>query len=221
MTDFETSEQLELSVSTLNDTDAFMESIHTFMTDCYKRTPHANPNYLPDTLDGFRTIFALNPKGLCPTCLPASVFLVDYHQLGEPQLVFPVELIGHYLDDQHLYSASEWRELEGKAMVLQLTRKDGTTYKIKNWGTYETRAYANIYLEDASDVASGKYGNGSLTESNRGEFVDVQTLNSVRAHSVWQWSHMCIHRLVRFGLMGYVTAIIWIHILSSMFNYIR
>ena len=198
-----------------------MESIHSFMTDCYKRIPHTNPNYLPDTLDGFRTLFALNPTGLCPTCPPASVFLVDYHQLGEPQLVFPVELIGHYLDDQHLYSASEWRELEGKAMVLQLTRKGGTTYKIKNWGTYETRAYANIYLEDASDVASGKYGNGSLTESNRGEFVDVQTLNSVRAHSVWQWSHMCIHRLVRFGLMGYVTAIILIHILSSMFNYIR
>lgn len=219
MIDFETSEHVELSASSLNDMDAFMQSIHTFMTDCYKRTPHANPNYLQETLEGFRTLFALNPKGLCPTCAPTSVFLVDYHQLGETQLVFPVDLIGHYLDDQDLYSASEWKELQGKAMVLQLTRKDGTTYKLKNWGTYKTRKYANIYLNDASDVASGKYGNGSLTESNRGEFVDVQSLISVKIHSVWQWSLMCIHRLVRFGFMGFVMAILLYMCAVVIFNH--
>ena len=133
--DFDSSEQKELSVSTLNDIDALMQSIQTFMTDCYKRMPHSNPNYSQDTSDGFRTLFALNPEGLFPTCLPTSVYLVDYQQTSEPQLVFPVDLIGHYLDQHDLYPTSEWEKLEGKDMVLQLTRKNGTTYKIKNWGT--------------------------------------------------------------------------------------
>lgn len=231
--DFEMSDRMELSVSILNDTNAMMQSIQSFMadcygetpimqsmdffmTDCYKRTPHANPNYLQDTSEGFRTLFAINPDGLFATCPPSSVFLVDYHQTSEPQLVFTVDLIGQYLNQHDIYPASEWEKLEGKAMVLQLTRMDGTTYKLQNWGTYKTRKYANIYLEDASDMTSGRYGNGSLTELNRGEFVEVQSLNSV-----WQSPNMCIHRFVRYCLMGYITAIILIPILSSCFNMIR
>ena len=211
--DFKTCERLKLSASILNDTNAVMQSIQSFMTDCYKRTPHANPNYSQDTLEGFRTLFALNPDGLLPTCPPTSVYLVDYYQTSEPQIVFPVDLIEQYLDLHDLYPVSEWEQLKGNSMVLQLTRRDGSFFKISHWGTPETRKYANIYLDDTSDFASGKYGNGSLTKLNRGEFTEVQPLIPA-----WQPYSMCIHRVVRFGIMGFVMAILLTQVITSALN---
>lgn len=177
--DFQESTKVKLPSSLLADTDAMMDSIHSFMTDCYARSPHTNPNYSTDTYEGFRTLFALNPGGLLADCPPTSVHLVDYHQTSEPQLVFPVELIGQYLHTSGAYSKAKWDTLTAKGLALHLTRPDNeTTYKLSNWGTPSTRKYANIYLDNANDCTSGKYGNGGLTEMNYGEFVEVRPVST-------------------------------------------